>query len=240
MDYFFNFWQRKTPEDLMRDYRLSLRKATRAIEQDLARMRAQEDTTVAETKDLVKKGQLRAAKIMARDVVRTRGYIQKFYKMRADLQAVDARIVTMQGTAAMGTAMRGAVKVMQAMNAEVKAPQLRGVLMEFQKQSDIMDAREDMMSGASRSRWHGDDEDDEEEEETDEVYDQVLEEVGLGVGTSMANAPDTSPSPASRSRGRSERSTRSEVPAGAAASSRVHRTADDDEFEARMDKLRKK
>jgi charged multivesicular body protein 2A len=48
---------------------------------------------------------------MAKDHVRTRNYIQKFFKMEASLRAVSLRIQTLKSTQAMGEAMRGVTKV---------------------------------------------------------------------------------------------------------------------------------
>ena len=48
---------------------------------------------------------------MAKDLVRTRKYIQKFYQMRTQLQAVSLRIQTLRSNQQMSEAMRGATKV---------------------------------------------------------------------------------------------------------------------------------
>ena len=48
---------------------------------------------------------------MARDLVRTRRYVQKFYQMRTQLQAVELRIQTLRSNQQMADAMRGATRV---------------------------------------------------------------------------------------------------------------------------------
>ena len=48
---------------------------------------------------------------MAKDLVRTRANIQKFYRMRSQLQAVSLRIQTVKSTAAMANAMAGVTRV---------------------------------------------------------------------------------------------------------------------------------
>jgi charged multivesicular body protein 2A len=48
---------------------------------------------------------------MAKDLVRTRRYISKFYNMRTQLQAVSLRLQTMRSNQQMGEAMKGATKV---------------------------------------------------------------------------------------------------------------------------------
>ena len=52
-----------------------------------------------------------ACKVMAKDLVRTRRYIQKFYQMRTQLQAVGLRIQTLRSNQQMADAMRGATRV---------------------------------------------------------------------------------------------------------------------------------
>jgi len=61
-----------------------------------------------------------AAKIMAKDLVRTRQAISKFHQMRAQLQATSIRIQTMSSTASMADAMKGAAKAMYVMNKQVR------------------------------------------------------------------------------------------------------------------------
>ena len=48
---------------------------------------------------------------MAKDLVRTRRYTQKFYQMRTQLQAVGLRIQTLRSNQQMADAMRGATRV---------------------------------------------------------------------------------------------------------------------------------
>lgn len=48
---------------------------------------------------------------MAKDLVRTRRYIQKFYQMRTQLQAIGLRIQTLRSNQQMADAMRGATRV---------------------------------------------------------------------------------------------------------------------------------
>jgi Snf7 len=48
---------------------------------------------------------------MAKDLVRTRRYVQKFYQMRTQLQAVGLRIQGIRSNQAMADAMRGATRV---------------------------------------------------------------------------------------------------------------------------------
>lgn len=61
---------------------------------------------------------------MAKDLVRTRRYVQKFYQMRTQLQAVGLRIQTLRSNQQMSDAMRGATRVSLPSNRIIIPPAL--------------------------------------------------------------------------------------------------------------------
>ena len=106
---------------------------------------------------------------MAMDLVRTRRYVKKFILMKANIQAVSLKIQTLKSQNAMAQAMKGVTKAMQSMNSwaiiflpvifslsnwsveqhrQLKLPQIQQIMQEFEKQSEIMDMKEEMMSDA--------------------------------------------------------------------------------------------
>ena len=85
---------------------------------------------------------------MAMDLVRTRRYVKKFILMRANIQAVSLKIQTLKSQNAMAEAMKGVTIAMQSMNKQLKLPQIQKIMQEFEKQSEIMDMKEEMMSDA--------------------------------------------------------------------------------------------
>lgn len=52
-----------------------------------------------------------AAKVMAKDLVRTRSHVQKMFKMKTQLQAVSLRLQTVKSQNAMATAIKGVARV---------------------------------------------------------------------------------------------------------------------------------
>ena len=65
---------------------------------------------------------------MAKDLVRTRRYVQKFYQMRTQLQAVGLRIQTLRSNQQMADAMRGATRVRPFLSLLLLNPPLTPVL----------------------------------------------------------------------------------------------------------------
>ena len=66
--------------------------------------------------------------------------------MRANIQAVSLKIQTLKSQNAMATAMKDVTKAMQKMNKQMKLPEIQKIMMEFEKQTEMMDMKEEMMS----------------------------------------------------------------------------------------------
>merc|ERR1719325_162467 len=66
-------------------------------------------------------------------------------------------------------------KSMLNMNKQMKLPEIQKIMQEFEKQSEIMDMKEEMMSDVIDDAL-GDEDD---EEESDAIVSQVLDELGL-------------------------------------------------------------
>lgn len=77
-------------------------------------------------------------------------------------------------------AMKGATMALGSMNKSMNLPQLQRIAMEFERENDIMEQRQEMMDDAVDDAM-----DVGVEEEGDEVVEQVLEEIGVDVGQAV-------------------------------------------------------
>lgn len=69
-----------------------LDKAIRELDQMRVKLEKQEKTLIQQIKTSAKNGQMGACKIQAKDLVRTRRYVEKFYGMRSQLQKISLRL----------------------------------------------------------------------------------------------------------------------------------------------------
>lgn len=80
--------------------------------------------------------------------------------------------------------MKGATMLLGTMNRQMNLPALQRIAMEFERENDIMDQRQEMMDDAI---------DDvtglEDEEEGEEVVNQVLDEIGVDLNSSVSLEP---------------------------------------------------
>ena len=76
--------------------------------------------------------------------------------------------------------MKGATSLLGSMNRQMNLPALQRIAMEFEKENDVMDQRQEMMDDAI---------DDvtglEDEEEGEEVVKEVLDEIGVDLGQAV-------------------------------------------------------
>jgi len=186
MDWLFG--KKMSPDEMLRKNQRALNKAMRDLDRERMKMEQQEKKIIADIKKLAKEGQMDAVKIMAKDLVRTRRYVKKFMLMKANIQAVSLKIQTLKSQNTMAQAMKGVTKAMQNMNRQLNLPQIQKILHEFEKQSEIMDMKEDMINEAIDDAM----EDEGDEEETDAVVNQVLDELGLQLGEQLGDLPTAS------------------------------------------------
>jgi len=164
----------------------------RELDRERTALQNQEKRLVGEIKGMAQKGQNDACKVMAKQMVRNRHAVRKFFQLKSHLQAVSLKITTAKSMNSMAHAMAGATKAMGAMNRQFNVPALRGIMMEFEKQNAKMDMTEDMMADAMDDVFDGS----EEEEETEEVVNQVLDEIGINLQMQLVDAPGAAPAPA--------------------------------------------
>merc|ERR1739838_434953 len=92
-----------------------------------------------------------AVKVMAKDLVRSKQYVKKMIMMKANIQAV------------------------ALMNNRMKMPQLQKIMMDFERQSEMLDMKTEMMDDAVDDAMAGSD----GEEESEAIVKEVLDELGL-------------------------------------------------------------
>jgi charged multivesicular body protein 2A len=106
-----------TPAERLRKHQRALEKTQRELDRERVKLENQEKKLVADIKKSAKNGQMGPLRIQAKDLVRTRRYarlllshsywhmadtcaryIQKFYQMRTQLQAISLRIQVSQSS----------------------------------------------------------------------------------------------------------------------------------------------
>jgi charged multivesicular body protein 2A len=137
----------------------------RDLDSERARLEQQEKKMNTDINKIAKERQMDVVKIMALDLVRTRRYFKKFMFVKANIQEVSLKIQTPRSQDAMAQATKGVTRTMQNMNRQLNLLQIQRILQKFEKQSEIMDTKEEVMNDAIDDAT----EDEGDEEESDAV-----------------------------------------------------------------------
>ncbi|ORX85419.1 hypothetical protein BCR32DRAFT_217089 [Anaeromyces robustus] len=182
-----NIFHKPTSKEILRKQKRALNRAIRDLDRERAKLEQQEKALIVNIKNTAKKNQVNACKIMAKDLVRTRRYIQKFYEMKTQLQAVSLRIQTLQSNQTMTEAMKGVSSAMKTMNKQINLPQINKIMMNFEKESELMDIKEEMVNDAIDNVM----EEEDDEEESENIVNQIFDEIGISLNQELVDTPQT-------------------------------------------------
>jgi len=181
------FGKRKTTKEIVREQKRMVERSIRQLERERVNMERQEKKLIADIKTMAKKGQDKSVKIMAKDLVRNRKHQEKFLGMTAQLRAISLQMTEVASTAAMAESMHKVTKSMSIMSRQIQLPALQKIMMEFSKQSEMMEMKQEILTDTIDDAME--DEDTEEQEEA--IVGQVLDEIGIQMGDNFAAAPTT-------------------------------------------------
>lgn len=218
------FGKKLTPQERLRKNQRALEKTQRELGREVTKLQQQEKKLISDIKKSAKLGQISSAKVQAKDLVRTKGYITKFNSMKAQLQAISLRIQSVRSNQQMAMSMRDATRVLGGMNRLMNLPQLSRIAQEFQKESDMMDQKQEFMDDAIDDAMAFDEDGLGEDEQADEILNQVLDEIGIDLNTTLKDTPSGLPA--------AEKETRVAQAIGGPSN-------DEDDLQARLDSLKK-
>ncbi|KAF1325910.1 Charged multivesicular body protein 2a, partial [Globisporangium splendens] len=184
--------KKKTLKEQLRENKREINRAVRELDRERANLQMQEKKLIIEIKKMAKEGQIASVKIMAKDLVRTRQHVTKFYTMRSQLQAVSLRLETAKSAEAMTSALQGTTKAMQAMAKTMNLPKLNQIMMEYTKESEKMEMQQEMIGETIDDVMDAD----QDEEEEEKIVGQVLDEIGIDLTGSVPEAPVVQAAPA--------------------------------------------
>lgn len=166
-----------TPKEQMREYRRGLKRAVREIERERLKLQNEEKKLIAEIKRVAKTNNVGPVKVMAKDLVRLRRHVNKFYEMKSQISGIDLRLQTMSSTQTMAEVIRGVTPALVKINKQMNLPELNNMMKEFYKENQKMEMTEELMGEAVDMALEHEDDD----AQTDQVVNQVLSEIGVEI-----------------------------------------------------------
>ncbi|KAL0213494.1 hypothetical protein RCL1_007120 [Eukaryota sp. TZLM3-RCL] len=191
------FGRRPTLEEQLKEYKRTIDKSTRELDRERQKLQRQEQQCLNEIKKMAQQGQMNAAKIMAKDIVRTRKNIDKFFRMKTQLQAVSLRLSTLKSTQSLASVMKKTTQAMGRMNQQLNLPALQRTMMEFERQNEMLESKNEMIDDTLDDVFAEDD----EEEETEELVSAIFSQIGLQIDGSLPNVGVSANQPVAQTSG---------------------------------------
>jgi charged multivesicular body protein 2A len=160
-----------------------IQRAVRDMDRERAELERDQRKLEADIRNLAAKGQMSAARIAAKDLVRTRKSVEKFHQMSSTLKGLNLKITTMKTSNEITTAMGKMAKAMKQMNKQMNVPAMQKMMQEFEKQEGAMEMMQDMADDMIDGALGGG------EENEDEIVQKVLDEIGVDMNQKLKAAP---------------------------------------------------
>ena len=134
LNLFGNAVPQKTPEEQAKEWKKTLKKQERSLERDISKIQAAEKTAMKECKKLATKGQEKAAKMLAREVVNTRKAITRLHASKAQINSVCMNLQMSIGMLKMQGVLGKSAEIMGSMNKLMNMPELASTMKDMAKE----------------------------------------------------------------------------------------------------------
>ena len=169
----------KPIKDQIREQKRSVDRSKRALEREAKKLERERKKMLAQIKKMAQKGQTTGAKMLAKDIVRSKNQQAKLEQFVGQLSAVSLRIGSCASLNELGDAMSNCAKAMTLVSSKLDTKKIAQMGKELAKQDMMLEMKSDMMSEVLDSLDEGN------EEEEDELYNQVLMEAGVNMESEL-------------------------------------------------------
>ena len=174
-----------TPKEMLIDCKKTIRTGIRELERDRERLQRDERKLQREVKEIAAQGNMGAARMMAKQIIRIRNDITRRLQEKMQLEGVLSTLQTMSSTAAMAESMKTATRAIYTLNQRMNLPQLQRFMQTYEKESAIQQMKLEIMNDTLDDALHVDGEEDDE----NILVDQVLDEIGIDMTSSFKGTP---------------------------------------------------
>jgi len=161
----------------VKKWKRELKREDRNLDRNIRSIEMEEQKIKASIKQLAKKGDkqnLASAKVLAKELIRSRKAKENIYKSKAQLNSVAMQLQQNLSMMKVAGVMQKSTQIMGYMNNLIKLPHLNQVMMAMAREMEKAGLIEEMMGDMVPD-------DDDIEEAADEEVEKIMEEVTMGV-----------------------------------------------------------
>lgn len=160
---------KQNPQQQLRDWQRRLRQECRNVDRQIRDVQREEKNVQKAIKDAAKRNDMGSAKILAKEIVRSRRAVNRLYENKAQLNSISMHLGELVATARTVGHLSKSAEVMKLVNNLMKAPEVAATMQEFSKEMTKAGVIEEMVNDAVDSALDSEDIEEEIEEEVDKV-----------------------------------------------------------------------
>lgn len=184
MDKIKEFFHTKTPKEIMQENKRAIRRARRELEREKNRLVNEKTRNENEIRKLAAKGEQKALRTYAKNIVSQRNQINKLGAMDATLSTLESEASSMNAQMTMASVMTKTTKTLVRLNRMMPLQDFQKTMQMFEQNMAANNIKQEMMNDAMDAAFEGDD----DEEATDELVDQVLGELNISMANQIPDA----------------------------------------------------
>ncbi|KAI0053556.1 vacuolar sorting protein Vps24 [Auriscalpium vulgare] len=158
-----------TPEEKVRAWQAKLRQETRMLDREMRQLDVETNKARQTVKQLAKKGDVKSARILAREVVRSDKQKDRLSVSKARLGSIGNQLSQQLAMAKVTGSLQKSTEIMKLSNSLIKLPQISATMREMSMEMTKAGIMEEMLDSTLDVE-----EDEELEEEADAEVDKVL------------------------------------------------------------------
>ncbi|KAK9898608.1 Snf7-domain-containing protein [Cystobasidium minutum MCA 4210] len=166
-----------TPEERVKQWQQQIKKEARLLDREIRQLDGAQAKTKSQLKQLANKGDVKNAKLLAREVVRSNKQKDRLATSKARLNSINMQLTHQLSTLKITGHLQKSTEIMKLSNELVRLPQLqttmRNMSMEMTKAGIMAEMVDDTMDAL-------DEDEDELDEEANEEIDKVLFDITNG------------------------------------------------------------
>ena len=152
-----------------RKWIVRLRMVEKRMLRQRKKLQKEEKAMLKEVERAIEDGDMSTARLLAKDVAKNRHMAQACQQMASRVKGIKFKLEQAAATQAIGKDLKGLVRTLHTMNAQLKIPQLEGVLQQMEVETERIDIATDAMDEGFEMMTS--------DVEEDEVVEKILGEI---------------------------------------------------------------
>jgi division protein CdvB (Snf7/Vps24/ESCRT-III family) len=166
---------RQSKTDTIKGFQRKVAGNARGMDREIARMDLQEAALQRELSRCAKESKLDTATLKAKEIVRLRAHKTRLRAVKEQMGGLAQQLQGVHMTGKIQESLCGTVQMLQTLNSRMDAGSVSKMLVEYERQTVQMQAKQELMDDAMDSGFEADG----EQDDCNEAVISVLEEVGL-------------------------------------------------------------